>query len=82
MKAHIGQTVQATASSLSAEMRSLAPYSLYQDIGYRGNLFFSKAFLALREKFKGMMTSNDVGTAGAGVIRAAEEEYFGPEGRP
>lgn len=82
MRQHIGQTVQATAASLSAEMRSLAPYSGPQDTGRWGNLFWTRAWLALRDKFKGLLMSSGTESAGAGVIGAAEQEYFGPMGRP
>lgn len=77
MKAHIGQTITATPDRLEAEVRSLAPYSLYQDIGLHGNMFFSRAYLRTREMFPKLMMGNDVGTAGAGVIHAALEEYHG-----
>lgn len=79
MKEHIGQTVQATGQSLLAEIRSLAPYSLYQDTGRHGNLFLTRAYLALRGRFKDFLTVS-IG-ANPGVINAAEQEYFGPLGR-
>jgi hypothetical protein len=42
----------ATPQNLSTVARSLAPYSLFQDTGKNGNLFFTRAWLATREKFK------------------------------
>lgn len=82
MRSKIGITVPATPGSLWGEMRSLAHYSLFQDVGRWGNMFFSKAFLVVRERFPRLMASNDVSTAGAGVIRAARQEYHGPLGSP
>lgn len=80
MKEHIGITVSAVANNLSAEVRSLAPYSGPQDTGIRGNLFWTRAWLATREKFKQFMMSKGE-SAGANVIRAALEEFHGPMGR-
>lgn len=84
MKAHIGQTVAATGRSLFAVVRSLAPYSMYQDTGIHGNLFWTRAYLIVRDKFKQFIYegTGPTGQAGAGVIKAALEEYHGPLGRP
>lgn len=80
MKAHIGVTVAAVANSLSAEIRSLAPYSAQQDTGFRGNLFWTRAYLATREKFKQFIYQG-AGSAGPGVIGAALQEFHGVLGR-
>ena len=78
MQSHIGMTEAANAASLSATVRSLAPYSLFQDVGKHGNLFWTKAFIATREKFPQLMYQSLIGNggkAGRGVIKAAKEEF-------
>lgn len=80
LKAHLGVTVAAVPSSLSAEVRSLARYSAPTDTGIRGTLWWTKSWLATREKFKQFLMTKGT-SAGAGVIRAAEEEFHGPMGR-
>ena len=84
MKAHIGQTTTAVPNSLSAEIRSLAPYSMFQDTGRNGgNLFWTRAYIATREKFRQFIYQGlaFTGSAGSGVIRAASQEFHGPLGR-
>lgn len=83
MKEHIFVSVGATASSLFAIVRSLAPYSQMQDTGARGNLYWTRAYLAVRDKFKQFIYGGTAiaGQAGPGVIRAALEEFHGPMGR-
>lgn len=84
MKAHIGQTVPATAATLFTVIRSLAPYSQMQDTGIRGNLFWTRAYLIVRDKFKQFIYEGTAvaGQAGPGVIGAALQEYHGPLGSP
>lgn len=82
MKEHIGVTGQATAQRLETEVRSLARYSGPQDTGVRGNLFFTRAYYATREKFAQFLYGKiQVGTVGGNIIRAAEEEFHGSMGR-
>lgn len=83
MKLHIGVTVPSTATTLFAIVRSLAPYSMYQDTGIHGNLFWTRAYLIVRDKFKQFIYGGTAvaGQAGPGVIGAALEEYHGPLGR-
>lgn len=80
MKEHIGMTLAATAERLEAEVRSLAPYSGPQDTGLRGNLFWTRAYIRTREMFKQFLYGT-AGSAGSGVIRAAQEDFHGPMGR-
>lgn len=83
MKNHIGITVAATTRSLFAVVRSLAPYSMYQDTGRYGNLYWTRAYLAVRDKFRQFIYGGTAiaGQAGPGVIKAALEEFHGPLGR-
>lgn len=83
MKEHVGVTVPSTAVTLFAIVRSLAPYSMYQDTGIHGNLFWTRAYLIVRDKFKQFLYGGTAiaGQAGENVIRAALEEFHGPMGR-
>lgn len=81
MKNSTGVTVPATPNSLFTVIRCLAPYGSAQDTGIRGNLWWTRAFLATREKFTQFLYDK-VGSAGPGVIRAALQEYHGPLGNP
>ena len=81
MKEHIGLTRAATPANLSAEVRSLAPYSGPQDTGMRGNMFWTRAYLSTRERFTQFIYGKE-GSAGAGVIGAALQEFHGPLGSP
>src|SRR5438477_11384680 len=46
------ESEMATPQSLSTAVRSLAFYSRPQDTGRYGNLFFTRAYLATRAKFR------------------------------
>jgi hypothetical protein len=81
MRDSTGVTVAATPNSLFAELRALAPYSGFQDVGQHGNLWFTRAFLVTKEKFKQFIYTRSSGTAGPGVIKAALTEYHGVTGR-
>ena len=83
MKSAIGQSVAATPNSLFTIVRSLARYSMYQDTGIRGNLFWTRAYLATRSRFKQFIYQGRAyaGGAGAGVIKAAETDFHGVTGR-
>ena len=82
-KEHIGQTVAAGMNSLSAEVRSLSPYSGYINYGtikMPAQPFWTVAGLLTKEKFKEFIMSRG-SSAGGGVIKAAMMDYFGPMGR-
>ena len=89
LKAHIGQTVAANSNSLSAEIRSLAPYSGFVNYGtskMQAQPFWTVAGLMTRDKFEYLLKSGFVSigrgsSAGPGVIRSALIEYHGPLGR-
>ena len=84
MKAHIGVTKAASSADLSAVIRSLAPYSMYQDTGMHGNLFWTRAYLIVRDKYTQFLYHGIAytGSAGPGVIRQALQDYHGPLGNP
>jgi len=79
MKEHIGITKSASSADLSAEIRSLAPYSGPQDTGIHGNLFWTSTYLEIRERFSQFLYGK-AGSAGPGVIRAAQQDFHGPLG--
>lgn len=83
MKSAIGVSVAATPNSLFAVVRSLARYSMYQDTGIHGNMFWTRAYLATRNRFKQFIYQGRAYTGGAGadVIKAAEIDYHGVTGR-
>src|SRR5205823_5572868 len=61
------ESEMATPQSLSTTVRSLAPYSLFQDVSRSGNLFFTRAWLATRAKFKQFILGEiTAGTVGGG----------------
>ena len=82
MKAHImmPESEMAIPARLSTTVRSLARYSVPQDTGVHGNLFWTRAYLATRAKFKQFLYGKG-GHVGGSIIRAAEEEFHGPLGR-
>jgi len=80
MKSAIGVSVAATPNTLFAVIRSLARYSMFQDTGLHGNLFWTRAYLATRIRFSQFLYQGTRG-AGADVIKAAEMDYHGPTGR-
>lgn len=88
LKAHIGQTVSATAASLSGEIRSLAPYSGFVNFGTSkqpAQPFWTVAALLTRQKFEWLLKSGFVqiqrGTsAGGGIIKSALMDFHGPMG--
>lgn len=83
LRSSIGQTITAVPERLEAEVRSLAKYSQPQDTGMRGNLYFTRAWLRVREIFPQLIAGKiSVGTAGPGVVRASEQEFHGPLGSP
>ena len=83
MKAHIGQTLAAVPDRLEAEVRSLAPYSLWQDTGRHGNLYWTTAYLRVREIFPQLILGKtQVSTTNQGIIRQALQDYHGPLGNP
>lgn len=89
LKAHIGQTVTATAQSLHGEVRSLAPYSGLVNLGtskQAAQPFWTVAGLLTRQKFHWLMKSGFIqisrmGSAGAGIIKQALMDFHGPMGR-
>lgn len=89
LKSQIGQTVSAVPNSLSAEIRSLAPYSGIVDMGSSRQApqpFWTVAGLLTRQKFDYLLKSGFIGisrlgSAGRGVISAALQEFHGPMGR-
>lgn len=89
LKAHIGQTVSAVPNNLSAEIRSLAPYSGPVNYGTSRQApqpFWTVAGLLTRQKFAYLLKSgfigiSKLGSAGPNIIRAALEEFHGPMGR-
>jgi len=80
LKAHVGQSIAAVPERLEAEVRSLARYSAPTDTGIRGTLWWTKSYLRTRELFPQFLYGK-AGSAGANVIRAAEEDFHGPMGR-
>lgn len=74
MMTHIGQTVPATPATLFAEVRSLAPYSRAQNDGRHGNLFWTRAWMSTRIRFKDFFIA-EAGSAGRGVVGAAMQEF-------
>lgn len=89
LKANIGQTTSAVANNLSAEVRSLMPYSGFVNFGTARQSpqpFWTVAGLMTRQKFDSLLKSGFVSisqgtSAGPNVIRAALEEFHGPTGR-
>lgn len=89
MRDHIGQTKAANANDLSAEIRSLAPYSGYVNYGtskQAAQPFWTVAALLVRQKFEYLLKSGYVTiqrgkSAGPGVIKAALMDFHGPMGR-
>ena len=77
MKSHIGQTVAAVPNKLEGVVRSLAPYSGFQDTGRHGNLFWTRAYITTRAKFRDLIFKGIAytGSAGGGVIKSALSDY-------
>lgn len=83
LKSHIGQTVTATPNSLFGVIRSLARYSGLVNFGTSKQApqpYWTVAMLLLKQKFPAFILGKE-GSAGSGVIRAAEEEFHGVFGR-
>lgn len=80
LRSHLGQTTTATPNNLSAEVRSLAPYSGPTDTGVRGTLWWTNTWLGIRSEFPQLMLGKGE-SAGPGVIRAAMQEFHGVLGR-
>lgn len=89
LKEHVGQTTSAVPNNLSAEIRSLAPYSGFVNYGTSRQSpqpFWTVAGLLTREKFTYLLKSgfigiSKLGSAGPNIIRAALQEFHGPMGR-
>lgn len=84
MRDSTGVTVSATPSSLFVIIRALMPYSYWQDVSVKsGNLWWTRAFLATRQRFHQFIYQGraHAGGAGAGVVKAALSEYHGVSGR-
>lgn len=85
LKAGIGQTVTATPNSLHGEVRSLANHSSVVNFGgpYTApQPFWTVAGLLTRQKFdwllkSGFVAISKIGSAGAGVVRAFQQEFRG-----
>lgn len=77
MQSHVGTTKAASPNDLTAVIRSLAPYSMYQDTGIHGNLFWTKAYLDTRQRFIQFLYKGQAftGGAGRGVISAALQSF-------
>lgn len=85
LKAGIGQTVTATPASLAGEVRSLANHSSVVNFGSSRQApqpFWTVAGLLTRQKFDWLLKSgfvgiSKIGSAGAGVVRAFQQEFRG-----
>lgn len=89
LKSGIGVTKMATANDLTAEVRSIAPYSGFVNYGTSkqpAQPFWTVPLLLARQKFNylfksGFMRFSRGSSAGRGVIRQALTDFHGPMGR-
>lgn len=89
LKSGIGVSKEATVSDLTAEVRSIAPYSGHVNYGTSrqpAQPFWTVALLTARQKFEYLFKSGFIRfgrwtSAGPGVIRQALTDHHGPLGR-
>lgn len=89
LKSGIGMTKAATPNDLSGEARSIAAYSGLVNYGTSkrsAQPYWTVAWLLVRQKFTWLMKSGFVSmsrgtSAGPGVQKAAQLDFFGPTGR-
>lgn len=82
MMTHIGITKPATVQDLTCVVRSLAPYSQAQNDGRHGNLFWTRAWLATRSRYKDFFGGRGIGVLTSmsnrdvqPAVRAAQQDF-------